>query len=137
MSYSEIKAKLSSAFSKIGNQNGTTCPTSLDNRATIAHEFYVADALASIAIKRKEVAKEAARSAGILGEEYSEGDTVQTYENEHFSVVAKTATASKTIDKTKLASELIRALGVEKGTKVLESVQKSNKPATSFNFALK
>lgn len=137
MSYQEVKPKLSTAFAKIGTTNGTSCPSSLDNRATIAHELYVADTLASMATKRKEIAREAARSAGILGEDYTEGDTKQVYDNEHLSISAKTATASKTIDKTKLMSELIKALGSEKAAKVMEAVQKENKPATSFIFAVK
>lgn len=137
MSYQQIKPKLSTAFSKIGTTNGTSSPPSLDNRATIAHELYVADTLASMATKRKEAAREAAKSAGLLGEEYVEGETKQTYENEHFSISAKTATASKTIDKTKLTNELIKALGAEKAGKIMELVQKTNKPATSYIFAVK
>lgn len=137
MSYQEIKPKISTAFSKIGMQNGTASPSSLDNRAAIAHELFVADTLASMATKRKDEAKKAAMSAGILGENYVEGSTVQTYDNEFLNISAKTATASKTIDKTKLMNELIKALGVEKAGKVMESVQKENKPATSFIFAVK
>lgn len=137
MSYQEIKPKIATAFAKIGNTNGAVCPPSEDNRASIAHELFVADTLASIATKRKEVAREAAKSAGILGEEYVEGSTVQTYDNEYLNISAKTATASKTIDKTKLMNELIKALGAEKAGKVMLACEKTNKPATSFIFAVK
>ena len=137
MSYQEIKPKVSTAFSKIGTTNGTSCPSSLDNRATIAHELFVADTLASMATKRKDEAKKAAMSAGLLGEDYVEGNTQQTYDNEFLTISSKTATASKTIDKTKLMNELVKALGNEKAGKVMELVQKENKPATSFIFAVK
>ena len=137
MSYQEVKPKLSTAFSKIGLTNGTSCPSSLDNRASIAHELYVADTLASMATKRKELAREAARSAGILGDDYAEGETKQTYDNEHLSISAKTASASKTVDKTKLMNELVKALGAVKAATVMAAVEKTNKPATSFIFAVK
>ena len=90
-----------------------------------------------MATKRKDEAKKAAMSAGILGEDYVEGDTRQVYENEYLNISSKTATASKTIDKTKLMNELVKALGNEKAGKVMELVQKENKPATSFIFAVK
>lgn len=137
MSYQDIKPKISNAFQKIGNNNGTSCPSSLDNRATIAHELFVADTLASMATKRKDEAKKAAMSAGILGEDYIEGSTVQTYDNEFLNISAKTATASQTIDKTQLMNELSKALGTVKALEVMQAVQKTNKPATSFIFAVK
>lgn len=137
MSYQQIKPKISNAFSKIGTQNGTSCPSSLDNRATIAHELFVADTLASMATKRKDEAKKAAMSAGILGEDYVEGATVQTYDNEYLNISAKTATASKGIDKTQLMNELVKALGAEKAAKIMVACEKVNKPATSFIFAVK
>jgi hypothetical protein len=137
MSYQLIKSKLSSAFSKIGNLNGTSCPSSTDNRATIAHELFVADALASMASKRKDEAKKAAIEAGILGGDYVEASTVQVYDNEFVSISAKTATASETLDKVKLFSELIKELGADKASMILAAASKKNKPATSYIFATK
>jgi hypothetical protein len=90
-----------------------------------------------MATKRKELAREAARSAGILGDDYAEGETKQTYDNEHLSISAKTASASKTVDKTKLMNELVKALGAVKAATVMAAVEKTNKPATSFIFAVK
>lgn len=137
MSYQEMKPLISKNFQKIGTTNGTSCPSSLDNRATIAHELFVADVLASMATKRKDAAKEAAKSAGLLGDEYIEGETKQVYDNEHLTISSKTATASKGIDATKLMNELVKKLGAAEAVKLLEKCKKTNKPATSFIFAVK
>ena len=137
MSYQQTKSKVSAAFSKIGNVNGTSAPTSLDNRASIAHEYFIADTLASMATKRKDEAKKAAIEAGILGSDYVEGQTQQVYDNEHLSISAKTNQAVEALDKTKLFSELIKVVGAEKAAVLMASATKKNKPATSYIFAVK
>jgi hypothetical protein len=99
--------------------------------------LFVADALASMASKRKDEAKKAAIEAGILGGDYVEASTVQVYDNEFVSISAKTATASETLDKVKLFSELIKELGADKASMILVAASKKNKPATSYIFATK
>jgi hypothetical protein len=137
MNYNDIKAKASTAFSKIGTTNGTSAPTSLDNRASIAHEYFIADVLASIATKRKDEAKKAALSAGILGEDYVEGQTMEVYSNENLTISAKTNNAAETLDKTKIFSELVKEVGAEKAAKIMQAATKKNKPATSYIFSVK
>lgn len=137
MSMMQIKAKLSNKFAELGNKNGTAAPDSEDNRASIAHEFFVADALRSMANKRYELAKKAAAEAGITVDDPVASSTVVTYENEHLSVSAKTASAVQKLDSKKLSSELIKKLGSEQTEKLLKLCYVENKPATSYIFAAK
>lgn len=128
------QAAIAKAFEKIGKTNGTGPFESTDNRATIAHEYFVADKLASIADKRKKEAKKQAQEAGILGDDYVPGVTKEVYSNEHFAIVAKTNNPAERIDKTILANELVKLLGKEKANAVLAKATVENNPATSFSF---
>lgn len=132
-----IKIKAASAFDKIGKQNGTAPPQSKDNRFSVAYEFFIASTLASIANKRKEVAKAEAERMGILGEAYTEGSTKQVYSSEEFDIVAKTASAAARLDKAKLMTELIKEVGESKAIKIVAKATTTNKPATSFEFVEK
>jgi hypothetical protein len=137
MSILQIKAKLTSKFAELGNKNGTASPNSTDNRAKIAHEFFVADTLRSVANKRYEDAKKAAAEAGLLADDPVPSSTVVTYENEHVTISAKTASAARRLDGKKLSAALIRELGAAKATKIVEDSQVESKPATSYIFAAK
>lgn len=137
MSILQIKAKLSQRFADLGNKNGTAPLDSTDNRASIAHEFYVADSLRSMANKRYEVAKKAAENAGMLLDDPIAGSTVVTYENEHVSLSAKVASPVKRLDTSKLSSALMKKIGSEEAAKLLDSCYTENKPAVSYSFAAK
>lgn len=137
MSLNLIKSKALAAFSKIGTTNGTAAPQSDDNRFGIAYEYFIADALAAVAAKRKEQAKEAAKSAGLLGEDHAEATTVETYSNELISISAKTASAAERVDKTALFNELNKKYGAVEAARILSVATKTNKAATSFIFAVK
>ena len=137
MSMNDIKAKALTAFANIGTKNGTSAPDSQDNRASIAHEMFIADALASAATKRKEAAKKQALDAGIIRDEYKEGSTEEVYSNEHLTLAAKTASGANRLDADALKVELMKELGTDKAMKLIAKCTKTNKPATSYIFASK
>lgn len=132
-----IKIKVATAVDKIGKTNGTAPPPSIDNRANIAHEYFIASTIASICEKRKEAAKKAAQEAGILGEDYVAGETRMVYDNETMTIAAKTNNPAERLDAKTLRVELIKELGEAKADKIIAASTKSNKPATSFEFIQK
>jgi hypothetical protein len=134
MSLVDKKALAIKNFNKLGVSNGTSPPESSDNRFTIAYEYFIADALASVAAKRKDIAKAAALEAGVLGdrEEQKEGNSYNVFSSDDLFIVARVATAVKTLDKTKLMSELVKLVGVEKTAAIIEACSKSNKPAVTY-----
>lgn len=133
----QIKLKATAAFDKIGNSNGTVQPQSDDNRFSIAWEYFIADLLSSRATKRKELAKKQAEEVGILGSEHSPNTTKLVFDNEHFSISAKTAKPAERLDKALLSAKLIQELGPEKATSIIKQCTIENKPATSFIFSEK
>lgn len=137
MSMNDIKAKALTAFANIGTKNGTSPPDSQDNRASIAHEMFIADALASAATKRKEQAKKAAFDAGIIKDEYKPGSTDEVYSNEYLTISAKTASGAERLDASELKTALMKELGTDKAMKLIAKCTKTNKPATSYIFASK
>jgi len=134
MSLVDKKALAIKNFNKLGVSNGTAPPESEDNRFSIAYEYFIADALASVAAKRKELAKAAALEAGVLGdkEEQKEGNSYNVFDSSGLFIVARVATAVKALDKTKLQSELIKEVGGEKASKIIEAATKTNKPAITY-----
>ena len=134
-----VIGNLAKSFNKIGTANGTARPQSDDNRFGLAFEYYIADRLASIAGKRKEQAKAACKSAGLLGDEdtFKPGNTVQVYDNEHLTINAKTANPANRIDPTELQNVLIRELGEVKALKLIMAATKQNKAAVTYEFAIK
>jgi hypothetical protein len=136
MSLNQIKANIVLAFAKIGTRNGTARPESSDNRFSIAYEYFVADTLASIASKRKENAKKAAETVGLLSIP-KPGDTVTCYENEHLQIIAKTNSPAQRLDPTILSNELSKLIGVDKARAMIAKATVENKPATSYSFVAK
>jgi hypothetical protein len=134
MSLADVKIKVSTAFAKIGNVNGTAMPQNDDNRFSIAWEYLIAKALKSMAEKREEKAKEAAKSAGLLDGDFEPGTTVTTYRNSAFNIIAKTANPASRIDAAVLNSELMKELGVVKAAEIIAKATVKNKAATSFDF---
>ena len=137
MSILQIKAKLTSKFAELGNKNGTASPDSTDNRAKIAHEFFVADTLRSVANKRYEDAKKAAAEAGLLADDPVPSSTVVTYENEHVTISAKTANPAQRLDPNLLKTKLMLKLGAAEAEKLVSQATVTSKPATSYIFAAK
>src|ERR1044072_3328221 len=109
-----IKSKVAKAFANIGVTNGTALPKSEDNTFSLIYEFFVASQLESAAKKRREAAKEACMSAGLLGEDYVPGMTKAVYDNDMLTVTAKTNQPAELLDKTALKNALVRQLGAEK-----------------------
>ncbi len=130
-----IKLKARTAFDKIGHSNGTAKYDSSSNLAHLAHEYFIADLLASMAEKRKKMAKEAAEVAGLLVENAVPGSTVQTYSDEHLTITAKTNNPASRLDQTKLSSVLIKEIGATRAMQVIKECTVENKPATSYIFA--
>ena len=134
-----LKSKALLNFQKIGTSNGTAPPPSPDNRAAIAHEFFVADFLASASKKRRELAIEAAIEAGVLPEKgvHKAGTTAQTYDNAYLACSVTVKQPAKTLDKVKLSSELSKLVGADQAKALLEKCEKENAPATSYVVAVK
>lgn len=138
----DIKVAIQKAFQKIGKSNGHAPPDPppASNTFPIAYEFFVADNLRSLANKRYEAAKTAARSAGVLGEEeaYVEGSTVTTFESELFDVAAKKASSTTMLDKTVMSNQLARKgwtpADIEK---FIAESSKPRKGAVTFEVVLK
>ncbi len=137
MSLNDKKASALKAFDKIGKSNGTAPPESQDNRASIAYEYFIADALAGYATKRKEKAKKDAEAAGLLGEEKKPGDTVETYTNEHLTISARTAQPVERLDKTVLFNNLSKKYGAQEALAIIADATVENKAATTYLFAVK
>ena len=134
MSLVDKKALAIKNFNKLGTSNGTAKPESEDNRFSIAYEYFIADALASVAAKRKDIAKAAALEAGVLGDkdEQKEGNSYSVYSSDGLSIVARVATAVERLDKTALMNELVKHLGAEKAAHIMSAASKTNKPAITY-----
>ena len=130
----QTKIDASKAFDKIGKSVAKANPSS-DNRASIAHEFFIAKHLESIAKKRAEAAKKEAQEAGLLRDDYDPDTTVEVYRNESLSISAKTANPSQRLDPVLIKNELIKKLGVAQATLILLACTVENKPATSYIFS--
>ena len=137
MSLFDRKSKALVAFDKIGKSNGSVAPESTENRAAIAYEFYIADALAAAASKRKEAAKLAAANAGIVIDDTIPGETKLVYENEYMTINARTAQPASRVDMTKLRSELTKKLGAVDAEVIIKKATTNSKPATTYIFASK
>ena len=133
MSLATLKGKVASAFNKIGTTNGTAPPTSQENRASIAYEYFVADLLASLANKRKDVAKAEATNAGLLNAPEI-GLSQTSYENEHLQIIGKTNAPASRIDATILSNELTKKYGSAEAQRIVKLATVANKPATSYTF---
>lgn len=134
------KAAVQKSFSKIGKTNGSAAPDSTDNRASVAWELFVSKELKSAAEKRYDVAKEAAKIAGVLDEEkVREGTEVTTYENEHLNISLKQSNSSLTLDKTMLSNKLQTVHGWKKEEvdKLLVLSSKPRKGAVNINVSFK
>ena len=134
-----IKSTIAHAFADIGKSDDTypsSAPPS--NTFALVWEYYVADMLASMANKRKDEAKEACLSAGLLGDraKMAPGNMVETYNSELLSIHAKMNNPASRIDKAKLRSELIKALGANNASKVLNACTKENAAAVSYEFSV-
>lgn len=134
---SQLKIKALLAFDNIGKKNGTAPLPSSENRYALAHEYFIASALASYASKRKDIAKIACEKAGMLGEEFIPGETIETYDSEHLSIIAKTAQPAERIDRASLRTELVKLLGEKVADEVIKKATKTNKAATSYDFITK
>lgn len=139
----KIKSAIQTAFSNIGKKNGTSAPTSKVNTFSIAYEFFCAEIMRSAANKRHEEAKKAAFDAGLLGEpsKYVEGETITTHDNEHFTITAKKAAASSTLDRTMLSNALSKRYGKKlDATLCNEILAEASKPragAVTISCAMK
>jgi hypothetical protein len=135
MSLALVKAHLSAQLGKLGTAKDAKSqpPHSTSNTAALVYEYFVADFLCSLATKRKEAAKKACQEAGILVEP-PEGETETVYKDETIQIIGQTKTASQTIDKAKLNSELMKEVGATKAQAIIANSSKKNKPATSFSF---
>ena len=130
----QTKIDASKAFDKIGKSVAKANHSS-DNRATIAHEFFIAKHLESIAKKRAEAAKKEAQEAGLLRDDYDPDTTVEVYRNETLAISAKTANAAQRLDPILLKNELMKKLGAAEAVKLISQCTVENKPATSYIFS--
>lgn len=138
MSLHQIKANIVTALAKIGTtKSSTTAPLqSADNRGGIAYEYFVADTLASVASKRKEIAKKAAEEAGILSVP-KPGDAETSYENEYLQLIAKTNNPASRLDATVLSNLLSKEIGFDKAKAMIAKATVESKAATSYSFIAK
>ena len=134
-----LKAAIQKSLSNIGKKNGSAPPESSSNSFGVAYELFVSNELRSAANKRYDVAKEAAKDAGIIDEErLIEGSEVSTHSNEYFDVTMKQSAASSTLDKTKLQSELMKfGLLEAEVLRIFAAASKPRKGAVTIGFALK
>jgi len=135
-----LKAAIQKALSNIGKKNGSAPPESTNNAFGVAYELFVASELRSAANKRYDVAKEMAKEAGVINEEYLiEGAEIATHQNEYFDVTMKQASSSSTVDKTKLKSQLMLQFNLDEKSAqaVIDKASKPRKGAVTIGFTLK
>lgn len=135
-----LKAAIQKAFSNIGKKNGTAPLDYASNTYPVAHELFVSSALRSMANKRYDMAKEAAKSAGVIDEdEVSEGNEITTWSSPYFDVTLKQASASTTLDRTMLKNVLMRELNMKEDAAqaIIDKASKPRKGAVTIGFALK
>jgi hypothetical protein len=135
-----LKAAIQKSLSNIGKRNGSAPPESTSNTFGAAYELFVASELRSAANKRYDVAKEAAKDAGVIDEAKAvEGAEIATNSNEYFDGTMKQASASSTIDKTKLKSTLMVAcnLNEKQADDIIAAASKPRKGAVTIGFSLK
>lgn len=135
----DIAKRVSAAmtsFQAIGKKNGSSPPDAQgSNTAPIVYEMLIASRLKSAANARDEVAKQAARDAGILQDDYSPGD------HAHVSgcgmvVNVKRNRDGEQIDNDKLRVELIKKLGEQDAVKLLKACSKPRKGNTTISVAV-
>jgi len=135
-----LKAAIQKQLSNIGKKNGSAPPDSTSNAFGAAYELFVASEIRSAANKRYDVAKVLATDVGVLDDsKVMEGAEIAVHSNEYFDVTMKQASASSTIDKTKLKSTLMVELNLDdkKAEAIIAKASKPRKGAVTIGFALK
>lgn len=135
MNLALVKGHLENAFRRFGTSRDAKSapPSSMDNRAGLAWEYFVADQLCSLADKRKKLAKKACEEAGILSKP-AVGSTEVVYNNETLQIVAQTKSPASRIDRTLLHSALMKRYGHAAAEEVINEATKQDSPATTFSF---
>jgi hypothetical protein len=134
----DAASKIAHAFDKIGKANGTMQPKSEDNRFALIWEYFVSDRLAAMATKRKENAKAACASAGLLGDadSYRAGERLTVYQGDLMLLVAKTNQPASRIDPVALKNELTKSFSATATVAIISRATKTNKAATSYEFII-
>lgn len=108
----KLEDAIRSAFFKIGTTNGSAMPQSTNNLEPVAWELLVAQRLATLATKRKEVAEHAAVEARVINDKdkqpYSPGTRTITYNGSNVQVMVEVRPASKRVNVEEMIAYLAR-----------------------------
>jgi hypothetical protein len=123
----KIRNAISTAFDKIGKQNGHACPKSTNNQEGIVYELFVAQQLSRLADARKKAAMASAVDSGVIFDHTeqprSPGDYT-LFSGEFASISLRVNNPSVSVDPKRFRSELAK-LGV-----ALELINEAEKKAT-------
>jgi hypothetical protein len=123
---SERKSAALKAFTAIGKKNGSAPPDSQSNTFATAYEFYIAEALRSVANARYDDAKARAIAEGVFASEYEPGTHI-AYNADGLGIVAKRNNDSTTVDTTKLRVELLKLMTTDKVDALFAAATKPRK----------
>lgn len=130
------RAAINKSFSAIGVKNGSAPPDSKLNTFAPLYEFFVADALRSMANKRYDAAKENLASVVDLNK-IKEGAQVRLVATEHFDIDARQNVATTTLDRTMLKNELTKRYGSKVADDIITKSSKPKKGAVTISCTMK